>query len=69
MAGAIVGAGVGIYKNLKKKDQPPRTMLEQDKHPVDIHAELLKLDDLKQKGILTESEFSAQKKRILDKHT
>lgn len=33
--------------------------------PRDVYAELLKLDDLKKRGILTEAEFDAQKKRLL----
>ena len=31
----------------------------------DIYAELIKLDELKQKGIITEEEFEIQKKKIL----
>ena len=31
----------------------------------DFYAELLKLDDLRKKGILTEKEFEAQKKKVL----
>jgi hypothetical protein len=31
----------------------------------DIHAELLKLDELRSKGLLTEAEFSEQKRRLL----
>ena len=31
----------------------------------DVYAELLKLDDLKKRGIITDAEFEAQKKRLL----
>lgn len=31
----------------------------------DLHAELLKLDELRGKGLLTEAEFDAQKKKLL----
>lgn len=31
----------------------------------DIYAELIKLDELRKKGIITEAEFEAQKKRLL----
>lgn len=31
----------------------------------DIYAELIKLDDLRKKGIITDTEFDAQKKKIL----
>lgn len=33
--------------------------------PRDVYAELAKLDDLKAKGILTQEEFDAQKKKLL----
>jgi Short C-terminal domain len=32
----------------------------------DVYAELLKLDDLRKKGIITEAEFEAQKRRLLE---
>lgn len=32
----------------------------------DIYAELLKLDDLRKRGILSQQEFEAQKKKLLD---
>jgi hypothetical protein len=32
----------------------------------DIYAELIKLDDLRQRGILSSTEFSAQKKKLLE---
>ena len=31
----------------------------------DIYAELIKLDDLRKKGIITDAEFDAQKKKLL----
>ena len=39
---------------------------KEDKAP-DLYLELTKLDDLKKRGILTEEEFNAQKKRLLEK--
>lgn len=33
--------------------------------PRDLHAELLKLDDLRKRGLLTEAEFETQKRRLL----
>jgi len=33
----------------------------------DLYSDLLKLDDLRKKGILTEKEFKAEKKKILDR--
>lgn len=32
----------------------------------DVYAELIKLDDLKQKGIITEAEFETQKRKLLE---
>lgn len=40
-------------------------MKKQTEQGKDIYAELIKLDELKQKGIITEEEFEAQKKKIL----
>jgi len=65
LAGAAVGAGVGVYKNLTKKESTgPRTN-EQSRVPKDVYAELLKLDELKQKGIVTDAEFESQKEKLL----
>ena len=65
MAGAAIGAGLGVYKNLTK---PQASAIGADTAavPKDVHAELLKLDDLRKKEIITASEFDTQKKRILD---
>ena len=60
MGGAAVGAMLGVYRNLTRSngdgDQPMTP---------DMYAELTKLDDLRQKGILTDAEFDVQKKKIL----
>jgi hypothetical protein len=34
--------------------------------PKDVYAELLKLDDLRKRGILSEAEFEVQKKKLLE---
>ena len=68
MAGAAIGAGVGVYKNITKKQaSPPQPQLLSDKSAghLDVHAQLLKLDELRQKGILTDEEFRTQKQRLL----
>lgn len=62
MAGAVIGAGLGVYKNMTKKGSADAKPLEAK---FDIHAELLKLDDLRQKNIINEVEFEAKKKQIL----
>jgi hypothetical protein len=43
--------------DVKTKDQTDR--------PKDVYTELLKLDDLRKRGILSEAEFEAQKKKLL----
>jgi Short C-terminal domain len=62
--GATVGAGLGVYKNLMKSGQSPQNILPQ-KREVDIYGEMLKLEDLRQKGVVTEEEFADMKKRLL----
>ena len=69
MAGAAIGAGLGVFKNFTRKGQSAPTVIDHAAVPRDIHAELLKLDDLRQKKIITEIEFEAQKKKILDSST
>ena len=44
--------------DVKTKDQTDR--------PKDVYAELLKLDDLRKRGILSQEEFETQKKKLLD---
>lgn len=66
MAGAVVGAGLGVYKNLSRKPSTASAALGVSDNKPDIHAELLKLDELYQKNILSKEEFEAQKKIILD---
>lgn len=46
-----------ISVDIKTKDQSEKT--------IDVYTELLKLDDLRKKGIITEAEFETQKKKIL----
>lgn len=62
IAGAAIGATIGAYRNLTGKSTstgstPPK--------PQDSHAELLKLQDLREKGIVTEEEFQREKNRVL----
>jgi len=38
----------------------------QGPHSIDIYGELIKLDDLRKRGILTDDEFAREKKKILD---
>ena len=78
VVGAIVGAGIGAFANLTRSKPPahqalaatalPReavTVIEMVASPTDLYARLLELDDLRQKGILTQQEFDAQKTKVL----
>lgn len=69
--GAVVGAGLGVFKNLTKpasgEAEKPQPVLTDNRPQKDICDELLKLDELRQKGILTDSEFQAQKEKTLRK--
>ena len=72
--GAVVGAGVGVYTHLAraktdapKPDAPTQAPAGVDAVPTTgLYAELLQLDDLLKKGILTQEEFDEQKARVLD---
>jgi hypothetical protein len=76
--GAIVGAGVGVFLGRKQaaakpsKILPPAfvdaqpTVMDVEALPVkDLYVELLKLDELCQKGLLTRAEFETQKQKLL----
>lgn len=54
-----------ITKNTEIIDGEIRIKSESDVDD-DLYAELLKLDDLRQRGILTDEEFDAQKKKLLE---
>jgi hypothetical protein len=76
---AVVGAGIGVYANLTRTSPtiqksadgltPQHSQTDQvaSTSPVkDVYAELLKLDDLLKRGILTQAEFDSQKAKVLD---
>lgn len=83
VAGAVIGAGLGVYKNITRPSAsqatPPVTLpsptpnanvidVTPTASPVlDKYEELTKLHELKVKGVLTEEEFAAEKKKILDR--
>ena len=57
-----------MYKNFTKTSHPTLTVTDR-MVTKDVYAELLKLDDLRQKNIISEVEFNAQKKKLLDAST
>ena len=54
-----------VIEKIEKVSADIRTK-DQTSKPKDIYAELIKLDDLKKRGILSESEFAAQKQKLLN---
>lgn len=57
--GAAVGAGLGLWRNMTRHE----TLVPESR--MDPLVELERLHDLKEKGILTEEEFLAQKRKYL----
>lgn len=66
--GATAGATLGIYKNLTRTSPTVIAPTPFQKEPVDVRSELLKLDNLKQKGIISNDEFRNMKENLLNKH-
>jgi hypothetical protein len=60
--GAAIGATIGAYRSLTGKTTASGATQAQSQ---DSHGELLKLKDLREKGVLTEDEFQREKKRVL----
>ena len=82
MAGAVIGAGLGVYKNITRSGgakpadsealpaRQPLPVIEvsaTEKAGPDKFEEINKLHELKVKGALTDEEFAAEKKKILDR--
>ena len=65
LAGAAIGAGLGVYKNIIKKDSGTHQAKEIPVASKNVHAELLKFDELRQKSIITDAEFENQKSKLL----
>lgn len=70
--GAVVGAGLGTYAHMTRAkteapapDDAPASA--EASPPEDMYSQLLKLDDLLKKGILTQEEFDTQKARVLNR--
>ena len=67
-------SGGGLVKApdmvIENRGQAPTVVVNQPNKEqaltTDVYTELLKLDDLRKKGIITEAEFEAQKKRLLE---
>jgi len=68
-AGSVIGAGLGAYKNLTGKGTPNHPVQSKQEIQKDAYSEILKLGDLKEKGLITEEEFKNQKQLLLDKQS
>ncbi len=44
------------------------TPSKESNSPVDVYSELLKLDDLRERGILTDAEFESEKRKLLERN-
>lgn len=68
--GALVGAGVGVFVNLNKNnvnDVASDSNVQKNHTTEEIAEQLIKLDELRQKNILTDDEFQQKKKEILER--
>ncbi len=68
----LVGENVEVnyqFRMVDRDDPRAKTggVAAAEKKP-DYYDELMKLDDLRKKGILSEAEFAAEKKKLLDQH-
>ena len=67
-------SGGGLIKTpdmvIENRNQAPAVIVnppaKESVRASDVYTELLKLDDLRKKGIITEAEFEAQKKKLLE---
>jgi hypothetical protein len=60
--GGAVGAGLGVFKNLSRKPGQAPIQMQASQ---DVYSEILKFEDLRQKGIISDIEFEAQKKKLM----
>lgn len=76
--GAVIGADAGIYLGSRSHPQaqpqalppsPPQAVLidVEAAPPKDLYTELLKLGELREKGLLTNEEFEVQKQKLLQR--
>ena len=65
--GAAIGGSVGALRSVLSRNETIGRDPE-SAAPIDLHAELLKLDELRQRGILTDEEFQERKRALLLRH-
>jgi Short C-terminal domain len=79
--GAVIGASAGVYigRNMPQPSRQQALPLAPEPQnlayidvvaepPKDLYVELLKLDELRQKGLLTSDEFETQKQKLIQKY-
>lgn len=69
MIGATAGATLGIYKNLTRTSPSVIASAPPQKEQIDVATELLKLGELKQKGIISDDEFRSMKESAMSKRS
>lgn len=66
---AIIGAGLGVFKFFKSSTSREASVSKRASASAasqkNIHKQLIELDDLRQKGILSQVEFEIEKNKIL----
>lgn len=70
IGGAVVGASLGIYKNITKSktttnESASSLTNEKTIDTTDVYDQLVKFDDLRKQGIITDDEFEQKKKALL----
>ena len=63
--GAAVGAGLGLWRNMTRSEALAPSQPDSSSPPQDPISELERLHELKEKGAITDEEFSAQKRKLL----
>jgi hypothetical protein len=64
-SGSALPAQADVVIEKRETNSTDIRIKDQSEKSKDIYAELFKLDDLRKKGIITEEEFEAQKKKVL----
>ena len=62
--GSVPRPDVVIQKNVNVREDI-RTKDETERRP-DLYTEIMKLDDLRKKGLISDAEFEAQKQKLLN---
>ena len=63
--GSLVPRADIVIEKMERSSVDARSR-DQTERPKDIYGELIKLDDLRKRGILTEAQFEAQKQKLLN---